>query len=347
MVECVRGLDDIAKLRRFRLLRPQKSIKESAKDWWLYAARCHGYLLRDRHYSKARTLDDIRYIELYTRTLINPNETLSIEDKDLKDKVEKERYYDNIIHLREYCFQKVPSQSNGANSSNQNRGMLSQWFPQWWYSNASKPPAVPEETPVTPETPNDESSRELQFEDEILNALAKDAVDSNSLFKRDAVFGKFDFTLKKGTLDICTGTICNDRKSVIQLFFENLLLNVESRPRSGSHFIGLSLGTVLLKDHLTPNTEFPDLIKPQFSDESSQLNLSSRGNRVQNQRGRTTLTPQSSNSSTNQIAIAEPLFVMNYERKPLSYNTDYRLYVKSQSLDVVYNTGEFKKKYDM
>lgn len=146
--------------------------------------------------------------------------------------------------------------------------------------------------------------------------------------KRDAVFGKFDFVLQKGTLDICSGATPK-----IQFQFENLVINVETRPRSASHFVKLALGSILLKDHLTPLTEFPDIIKPQVKDETVVAKKT--------QRSRLSLNILGSGSGVTspppQILQVEPLFQLEYERRPLSHNTDYRLLIKSRSLDIVYN----------
>lgn len=83
MVECVRGLDDISRCRRFRLLRPEHSIHESPKEWWLYAARCHGYKILPQQNNREVTKENIRYIEIYTKLFINPNETLSNDFKKI------------------------------------------------------------------------------------------------------------------------------------------------------------------------------------------------------------------------------------------------------------------------
>lgn len=218
--------------------------------------------------------------------------------------------------------------------------MLVQWFPQWWgwYKTDS--------STYQPQTHTDAQSPQLaimstvqgadqsipkdqnQLEDEILNALAG-SVENNSLLKRDAVFGKFTFTLNKGTFDVCNGVPDAQSRIMLQLQFENLLLDIESRPRSGSHFVGLSLGSVFVKDHITSNVDFPDLIRPQCKGEilvsHARLNRPANTQRIQ--------------SSTVSF---DPLFEMSYERKPLSFNTDYRLQIKSQSLDVVYNQEAIK-----
>lgn len=68
--------------------------------------------------------------------------------------------------------------------------MLVRWFPQWmgWYSS----------------TPTDNSKTDtMQLEGEILQALS-DTVDNNTILKRDAVFGQFNFCLKSGILNLCT-----------------------------------------------------------------------------------------------------------------------------------------------
>lgn len=218
--------------------------------------------------------------------------------------------------------------------------MLVQWFPQWWgwYKTVPAPGAdatiatASDGVAIDANLPKDQS----QLEDEILNALAQGSVENNSLLKRDTVFGKFNFTLKKGSLDICSAN-----KLMLQLQFQNLLLDIESRPRSGSHFVGLSLGSVLLKDFITPNSEFADLIKPQTKEDTT-VTVHSR---LISQRSRNSANFGSSASSispTSSIAATEPIFQLHYERKPLSHNTDYRLLIKTQSLDVVYNIEPIK-----
>lgn len=68
--------------------------------------------------------------------------------------------------------------------------MLVRWFPQWmgWYSTGAS------------ETTKEEAA---QLEGEILQALSNTA-DNNTVLKRDAVFGQFNFCLKSGILNLCT-----------------------------------------------------------------------------------------------------------------------------------------------
>lgn len=323
LANCMRGLDDISKYKKYRLLRPKSTIQENPKAWWFYAARCHGLLRYDKFHNVAK--NNLRYLSVCKKLILNPNETLSTIEKDFKDSIEKERSIEELRQLREICMHLVPDSAEvNSNDANQGRSMLLHWFPQWWgwYGNNN----TNSNTTMT-SIPIIEAQSSI--EDDFLNAL-NDTVESNSnsILKRDAVFGKFVLILNKGTLDVYNGGFSDPLLSMIQFQFENLLLNFESRPRSGSHFVSLSLGSVLLKDHITLNTEFPDIIKPQIKEEQQQ--------KAKVQRKRLSLNLMS-NPIPKIPEIQEPLFQVEYERKPFSYNTDYRLLIKSRSLDIVYN----------
>ncbi|XP_063707909.1 intermembrane lipid transfer protein Vps13D-like, partial [Culicoides brevitarsis] len=326
MVECVRGLDDISKYRRFRLLRPLVPVSENRKAWWLYAAQCHGLLKYINCDPSRIAKENLKYINIYTKILANPNETLSPENKEFKDAVESERNYEELKLLREICMLNqqpvINVQAKRQENASKGRSMLLQWFPQMWYGKQTTDESITEDNLLALDDSRGLDDTKETIEDEILNALA-DSVENDSILKRDAVFGKFEFTLKKGTLDICSGGFGSELTPMLQLQFENLILSVESRPRSGSHFLGLSLGSILLKDRITPNSEFPDLIKPQVKDEMLSRTKSGSVRKTQN-------------NST------EPLFQLEYEKRPLALVADYRLLIKSQSLDIVYNVGAAK-----
>lgn len=49
----------------------------------------------------------------------------------------------------------------------------------------------------------------------------------------------------------------------MELQFENVVLGYESRPRTGSHCIQVTLGALYLNDHLSKESAFPVLIAPQ------------------------------------------------------------------------------------
>ncbi|XP_052894433.1 intermembrane lipid transfer protein Vps13D [Anopheles moucheti] len=380
MMQCVRGLDDIARFRRFKLQRPITPVGESARDWWRYAVRCHGLCrhLGTDPYVIAK--ENIQYIRIYMRIIANPNEVLSSANKQFKDRIERDRTFDELRLLRDVCMMQMPklekTNASSPSSAVAGKSMLVHYFPQWWYSNKNNnnnnSTEGSEQQRTPPGTGDDDANGANQnfpgqsssddtagqqlalmgnsdgssywgsdgelspvssFEDEILDALAG-SVESNSLLKRDAVFGKFNFILKRGTLDFCSSL---EMAPKLQFLFQDLKMDVESRPRSGSHYVGLSLGSILIKDRLTPNSQFPDLVKPQQKDEFIVKGPANSGS--------TSTTPLSTRSSGRlsttslpaDASASEPIFQLQYERKPLSYDTDYRLMVKSESLDIVYN----------
>ncbi|GAB0086733.1 hypothetical protein DMENIID0001_008990 [Sergentomyia squamirostris] len=169
-----------------------------------YAARCHGFFRGENCFSSPNYIrNNVRYIEIYSKLIRNPNEVLSAEEKEHKDHLERVREYEELKNLREICMNRIPCPE-------------------------VKPPAKEESQGRTETSSSTPSAKDL-LEDDILNALST-GVDTNSVLKRDAVFGKFDVTLKEGTLDICSGSP-DGSKPMIQFFFENLILSLESRPR--------------------------------------------------------------------------------------------------------------------
>lgn len=82
--------------------------------------------------------------------------------------------------------------SNVSNGKSAGRSMLFNWFPNWmgWYSSNTNESVL-------------SNSESIQLEGEILQALA-DSAENNTILKRDAVFGKFNFCLKTGALNLCT-----------------------------------------------------------------------------------------------------------------------------------------------
>lgn len=232
---------------------------------------------------------------------------------------------------------RVPTLEGSMIVEDKGKNVLVRWFPDWigWYGQ----PSEPQRQNTHDNGDSEQKTSSDSIEDELLNALA-DSVETTSLLKRDAVFGKFTFTLRGGSLDICS-RVNDENLKRLQLQFANLILKLESRPRSASYTIVLSLGSFYLKDLITNNPEFPDLIKPQ----SKELPLNSY--RQQQKSKISTIFSMISSSFTspqNQVCEESLLFQLCYEQKPLSCKTDYRLAIKSQSLDVVYNIGELNRK---
>ncbi|KMQ93281.1 vacuolar protein sorting-associated protein 13d [Lasius niger] len=318
MVKCIKELDRIDRRKQQLRCRPVTPVKKNCKEWWKYAARCH--LGRDTLKPKPswenlllRARENVSYVQAYAKLLGTPTSVLPPETKTLKEKVENEQNFDELRVLRELAMYKVrPAKSQQESNTKvpQGRGMLEQWFPQWWgwYS----------KTPHSNNgTQNGGSS--TTFDGELLDVLA-DTMDDDTLLRRDTIFGQFNFALVQGAVSLCTAKNGSDgTKTVIELKFERVNLSYESRPRSGSHKFSISLGALYLHDFLTENSTFPILVQPQIVSTST-------SSRVRN---------LSSEKVTKQTP--HHLFELVYEKRPLHVNVDHLLHMYSQSLDIVYN----------
>jgi vacuolar protein sorting-associated protein 13D len=108
MVGCVKGLQVIGKCCRYRKWRPDITVRENARVWWLYAARC---LMDGWHRSSPggwetalqRARDNVAYVEMYSRILSCPAAAVPPEMKQLKDTMELERSLEELQLLREVC----------------------------------------------------------------------------------------------------------------------------------------------------------------------------------------------------------------------------------------------------
>ncbi|XP_015113187.1 vacuolar protein sorting-associated protein 13D isoform X1 [Diachasma alloeum] len=320
IVKCIKELEDIERRRRQRRCRPHLPISEAPKEWWKYAVRCH--LGREALKPKPtwrdiynRGVDNVFYVETYQKILATPTAILSPDAKSRKERIEYELSYDELRVLRELAMAKVrppaPAKAPEADANSPAaRGMLVQWFPQWWgwYSKA----------PQSNSTPSQPGSS--AFDGELLDVLA-DTIDDNTLLRRDTVFGQFNFTLSKGAISLCTKDKDNTGdKVVMELQFERVVLSYESRPRSGSHKFSISLGALYLHDFLTVNSIFPILIQPQTLPVCNSRLRSSSEKLVAHQNSQ------------------QPLFELIYEKKPFHVTTDHSLSLSTRSLDVVYNS---------
>ncbi|XP_014472245.1 PREDICTED: vacuolar protein sorting-associated protein 13D isoform X2 [Dinoponera quadriceps] len=312
MVKCVKELERIDRRKQQRRCRPKVSVREDCTEWWRYAARCHlgRETLKPRPSWKVVLLkaeENVLYVQAYAKLLGTPTSSLPAETKRLKEKVECERSFDELRILREVAMRKTrpaASQEQPNESVPQGRGMLEQWFPQWWgwYSK-------------TPHSNTQNATSTTTFDGELLDVLA-DTVDDDTLLRRDTVFGQFNFALVQGAISLCTER--NGTRTVIELKFEKVNLSYESRPRFGSHRFSISLGALYLHDFLTENSMFPILVQPQVA---SSVAMRARKERPKKQQQTSPLH----------------LFELTYEKKPLHVNTDHLLHVYSKSLDVVYN----------
>ncbi|KAK0083635.1 hypothetical protein PV325_008476 [Microctonus aethiopoides] len=317
IVKCIKQLEDIDRCRHQRRCRPLRSILEAPRQWWKYGARCH--LGKDALKPKMswddilqRAHDNVVYVEAIRKLLDAPTTILPPDIKSIKDRVDYERSFDELRVLRELAMAKVRPPKSSQDSSvaaevPAARGMLVQWFPQWWgwYSK------VPQ---------NSAQTNSSEFDGELLDVLS-DTIDDNTLLRRDTVFGLFNFTLSKGAISLCSVDDNDTEKTIMELQFERVNLIYESRPRSGSHKFSISLGALYLHDFLTENSLFPILIQPQVAagGGGSSSRLRSSSEKLQSQ------------------PLLQPLFELIYEKKPFHISMDHSLHLTTRSLDIVYN----------
>ncbi|GBP32066.1 Vacuolar protein sorting-associated protein 13D [Eumeta japonica] len=354
-VGCFRGLERIGRLREFRALRPALAVVGNARAWWIYALRSHypRHHWMDPKPTWESCLDRARktreYVSICLSMLTNPAATLSAEQKAHKDEFEWATPLYLLKPLREIAMRKVPRAKPTTEIDKPNdtgRSVLLHWFPQWWGWYGSKAePVVPIDDSAVQPAPS-VSAPTPALEEEILDVIA-DSIENNTLLKRDTVFGQFEFTLNKGCLNlsVVNSDEC-DASTRLELQFERVRARLESRPRAASHALSVELGTVCLRDRLTPNTLFPILIAPHglIRDGLSAMNVTSnvmswcRAHQSPSAGSGSTpaLGTTAAHTSTS-TTTPEPLFHLAYEKRPFGCNSDYKLYVKSQALEVVYN----------
>lgn len=206
-----------------------------------------------------------------------------------------------------------------ASAGGQTQGLLQRWFPGWtgWVSSAPQ-----EETRVDSQDDNDAT-----LENE-LGSLETSAADE-SIFKRDSVFARLLCNLKGGYLRLKgSGTLSTDEsggdgESVFaELCFSELKLNVETRLRTNSLAVDLSLRSIHVYDRVTVDSLFPEVVRPQRKD---LVDFDGRG------RFQRLYTVDETGDSR------EDLFHLTYEKNPSHSNSDYRLAVSALPLDLVYN----------
>lgn len=324
MVNCISGLQNINKIRSFKILRPTSSIAKGAKEWWQYVAKCHGIIYRSSEEKWRVAKENLRYISIYKRLLVNPSESLSKEDRQLKVDIERNRSLNDLKLLRNICCDSVIVKEMNIRNRNimHGKGVLYHWFPNWlgWYATTENSNANQQSQPG-----NDETYKNI--EDDILTAL-KETIENDTFSKRDAIFGNFTFALSNGRIVLMSNR-CKNNDAILEMELQNLFCFVEVKPKLTSYRVGISLGSVSLKDKLTDPTEYPYIVKPQNQEYQNHKSLYS----------------EFLNLFTRQDSIClyeEPWFQLQYERSPPERQSDYCLTIKSKSIDVVYNECVFK-----
>lgn len=109
IVACIRGLDDIARLRSYRRFKPLSSVKEDPRAWWFYAisnfypgkqpAICRPKTTWQICLQRAR--ENVFYVKIYEKLLATPTAILTAEEVKMKHEIEWGREFDELKVLRE------------------------------------------------------------------------------------------------------------------------------------------------------------------------------------------------------------------------------------------------------
>ncbi|GAB6019931.1 hypothetical protein CHUAL_001462 [Chamberlinius hualienensis] len=329
--------------------RPLNPVIGNAGEWWKFSARYTMEKVSRRKQTRnwdfvlKRAKDNVLYVEAYTQHLINPV-TCPNELREHKYRMEQEVDFKELKILRELAMVRVISikeamKTKDAETKSRNgAGLLQRWFPLWtgWYS-ASDTESHPELTP-------DETMFELDtsqvIEDELLDVLNDSVEETDSLFRRDFVFARINFTLKSGVFAI-TSTVSDSStvtEPLLNLELSSVSLGVELRPRAASTLFDLTLGALYVKDAMTTGSIFPFIAAPQGHRDAGSK---------QQQQGAFSSTfrkvfPWMTSTAPEETA-EQPLFHLSYEKRPLRSMADYKLHVRSSSLDVVYNAAVFNR----
>ncbi|CAG9856524.1 unnamed protein product [Phyllotreta striolata] len=317
LIGCVRGLQDLNRIRNYRRFKPLNPVEKDPKAWWFYAVSClyptgeQPSICRPKptwESCSKRARDIVRYVKICGKVLTAPSVTLSADEKKFKEEIEWAMGYEELKTLRKLAMDSVRLPQWG--STDKARNTLVKWFPSWmgWYGNSGE----------------GRSKEETDLEGEILEVLANSADNVN--YRRDVVLGKLHFCLKTGSLTLrrSYGKMADDSTSMLEMEFGNFVLGFLSKPRFDSYAIELSLDSLYLKDKINADTMFPIVIAPSGLERL--LSMQVRGQ------------DRKTSMASKQEFIKRHLFYLMYEKR----TNNSRLTVKSESLDIVYQPDVIK-----
>ena len=361
-----RTLHQLHKNRKFWKWRPHEPVKGNVQAWWQYAITCHMEEIHGNHLSRTwetvleKARDNVAYVAAFKRHLQNPV-VLDATDREVKERLDSSRPYEELKILREQAvillekeMVALDTDEDQVKSNLENEGSLVEsksetvgqsvlqgWFPMWWgwYDYAQQ--AEDSSTPSAYSKMASDKNESL-LEDELLEALADEA--TNVVAYRDVVFLSSTVCLNKSIVKLFTSSKSSEgdddpqERLLFELECSQARFEFEHRPRTSSNKVSLSLEAIYARDHVTPDTVFPLLISPQsaqgaplFPKKSAMaghgFGLSHLAKTFQNYM----------TSSASHTGSSQPIFYLLYEKKPFGTKTDYRLHIKSQPLNIVYN----------
>ncbi|CAG0914453.1 unnamed protein product [Notodromas monacha] len=361
----LKGLVFLERNRKYCRFRPKVPVKGNAKAWWDFAVNCH--LDKCRRQRKQRTMEFLTrrvtevivYVTIYRRHLVDPM-SLTTNEKEAKLSVEKKWPYEEIRILRQIAMDELsageesgsasltPSTTNAART-----GFLQRVFPTWygWYTSTAVD-GVPTEEPAAQESETHFREEASALEEELLDALEEtlDPTENQTYFKRDAVFLSAKIDLNRVSLSLAKLLIpptvtrgvkrwkhLAKTRPISEFQCESMKLGIESRPRTKSYQVRVSLKSILVEDKWTEGSIFPRIISPIGHRDLSFKPSGSSGLKL------SSLFPTAGQQSTatalNQAgAVQDQLFELLYEVRPEgSGERMFKIVVSSRSLDVVYN----------
>ena len=274
--------------------------------------------------------DNLAYVKAFTAQLVNPN-TMSDELKVEKEAQDNLRSYEELRALREISVhwlergrREVAGRTREEPAVAPPAPTLQRWFPLWggWY-----------------DTPEEEEEGEVlappEIEEYLQDAIKEDQGVSGVAHK-DVVFSHLALHLKQASVKLVrakTGEAA-EGQLLFEFQFDDVKASHESRPRTGSLMLSLSLGALYLRDRITSRSQFPLLISPQSSAEAPLYPRAPNTRLSDLARSLQSFLPSGLGPDKQEEA---PLLDFLYELKPFNSKVDHRVHVRSQPLDVVYN----------
>ncbi|XP_078616141.1 intermembrane lipid transfer protein VPS13D-like isoform X3 [Branchiostoma floridae x Branchiostoma japonicum] len=351
MMGLLREFDRYSLARKYRKGRPTVPVIRNCRQWWQFAIRCHLQTVQQRHhraswqYVLQRARDNVQYVDLYSVHLTSP-QTLSEEDKATMDRTESELSIDELRILVEIAMERCQGQMATQTDSQaaaptpgdgqqQAWGYMSSWFPGWaqWYTSP--------QGQTVQEDLRKQVSQEIEpiIDEEEILALVVDSAADNTLLRRDLVFARLDFCLKKGSVTLLQAPSDAERskvKPILEMSCSAISLGMELRPRFSSNLLTISLGALRVQDRTTEDTIFPCLLAPQCTEGSQGV---PRQFGVYSRAGPSSYLQQ----TVSKPSTDDPLFNLVYEQKPLRSQADHRLEVTSRAMVIVYNSTAMHK----
>lgn len=267
LVQCCRSLEMLSRGLQYRRWRVDSEVEFHPRRQWRFAGQCVIAEIKKRNQSRNwpfainRAKEIILYVRSFKDHLLNPI-GVTAESKLHRERIESELDLEELQVLRSIAMQQISkSQSKSdsllsdASTAAANSSLFQRWFSSWW--------TVEDET-----NGNSQSTNEDRVEHEILETL-EDAMRDNTVRQRDILPLQLSSTLKQGLvrLSTCHRTETGQSWStLLEIEFDNVVQEWESRPRLKSHKFHLSLGNVWVRDCATKGTCFPDIVCPQRKD---------------------------------------------------------------------------------